>query len=232
MNQSSLSAPLAALPLALVATLSHAQTEGSSVPVLPTTVVTATRVAQPITDVVADVTVVDRAEIERSGASGVVDVLARLPGVSIARNGGVGANASVYIRGAETRFTAVFVDGVRVDSQSTGGATWNLIPVSQIDRIEVVRGPAAAVYGSDALGGVIQIFTRRGEAGFSPSLEVGVGSQGTRKVAASLTESTVRWTMPLARPVKAAMGSTRSLRAIRMWMAIATPLSQAAWVGN
>ncbi|MEZ5707513.1 MAG: TonB-dependent receptor [Burkholderiaceae bacterium] len=187
MNQSSLSAPLAALPLALVATLSHAQTEGSSVPVLPTTVVTATRVAQPITDVVADVTVVDRAEIERSGASGVVDVLARLPGVSIARNGGVGANASVYIRGAETRFTAVFVDGVRVDSQSTGGASWNLIPVSQIDRIEVVRGPAAAVYGSDALGGVIQIFTRRGEAGFSPSLEVGVGSQGTRKVAASLS---------------------------------------------
>lgn len=187
MTYSSLRAPLAALPLALTAAFSHAQTTPSAVPTMPTTVVTATRVAQPITDVVADVSIVDRAEIERSGASALADVLGRLPGVSIARNGGVGATASVYLRGAETRFTAVFVDGVRVDSQSTGGASWNAIPLSQVDRIEVVRGPAAAVYGSDALGGVVQIFTRRGEAGFSPSVEVGLGSQGTRKVAASVS---------------------------------------------
>jgi vitamin B12 transporter len=187
MNHTFLRAPLAALPLALIGALSHAQTTASAVPTLPTTVVTATRVAQPITDAVADVTIVDRDQIERSGAAGVADVLGRLPGISIARNGGVGATSSVYVRGAETRFTAVFVDGVRVDSQSTGGASWNAIPLSQVDRIEVVRGPAAAVYGSDALGGVIQIFTRKGEAGFAPSVEVGVGSQGTRKVAASIS---------------------------------------------
>ncbi|AOW13055.1 TonB-dependent receptor [Hydrogenophaga crassostreae] len=185
MLNSSLRAPLAALPLALLAAFSHAQT--APVPSLPTTVVTATRVAQPITDVVADVTIVDRAAIERSGATGLADVLGRLPGVSLARNGGLGATTSVYVRGAETRFTAVFVDGVRIDSQSTGGASWNAIPLSQVDRIELVRGPAAAVYGSDAMGGVIQIFTRKGEAGFSPSVEVGVGSYGTRKVAASIS---------------------------------------------
>jgi vitamin B12 transporter len=185
MLNSSLRAPLAVLPLALVAAFSHAQT--APVPSLPTTVVTATRVAQPITDVVADVTIVDRAAIERSGAVGLADVLARLPGVLLSRNGGPGTTTSVYVRGAETRFTAVFVDGVRIDSQSTGGASWNAIPLSQIDRIELVRGPAAAVYGSDALGGVIQIFTRKGEAGFSPSIEAGIGSHGTRKVAASIS---------------------------------------------
>lgn len=185
MNSRHLRAPLAVLPLALIAAFSHAQT--TPAPSLPVTVVTATRVAQPLTDVVADVTIVDRDTIDRSGATGLADLLGQLPGVSFVRNGGPGATTSVYLRGAETRFTAVFIDGVRIDSQSTGGASWNAIPLSQIDRIEVVRGPAAAVYGSDALGGVIQIFTRKGEAGFSPSIEMGFGSHGTRKLGAALS---------------------------------------------
>lgn len=204
MKNRNLSAPLAASAMAAMASLSvHAQTQTASEPTLPTVVVTATRVAQPIGDVVADVTVVDRAAIERSGATGLADVLARLPGVSFARNGGPGTTTSVYLRGAETRFTAVFVDGVRVDSQSTGGASWNAIPLSQIDRVEVVRGPAAAVYGSDALGGVIQIFTRKGEAGFLPAVEVGVGSLGTRKVAASLSgqQGAVDYAIGLSREI-------------------------------
>ena len=145
---------------------------------LPETVVTAARVEQPLSDLVADVSVIDRETIERNGANGVVDLLAKLPGVQIARNGGVGNTSSVYLRGTETRFTAVYIDGVRVDSQSTGGAPWESIPLSQIDRIEVLRGPAAAVYGSDAIGGVVQLFTRKGEAGVSPYLGVGIGSRG------------------------------------------------------
>lgn len=187
MNSHHLRAPLAVLPLALIAAFSHAQTAPVAAPSLPVTVVTATRVAQPITDVVADVTIIDRETIERSGATGLADVLARQPGVAFARNGGPGATTSVYLRGAETRFTAVFVDGVRVDSQSTGGASWNAIPLSQVDRVEIVRGPAAAVYGSDALGGVIQIFTRRGEQAFAPSVEMGLGTDGLRKLAASVS---------------------------------------------
>lgn len=175
-------ARFAALPLALAAAFpSWAQMQ------LQDVVVTATRVAQPITDVVADITILDRAAIERSGATGLADVLARVPGIAMARNGGPGTSTSVYVRGAESRFTAVFIDGVRVDSQSTGGATWNAIPLSRIDRIEVVRGPAAAIYGSDAIGGVIQIFTRKGEAGFSPSIEVGVGTHGTKKLDLALS---------------------------------------------
>jgi len=148
---------------------------------LAETVVTATRTEQPLQDLVADVTVVDRDEIERSGATSLADVLVRMPGIEMARNGGPGTSTSLYLRGSETRFTAVYIDGVRVDSQSTGGAPWEAIPLAQIDRVEILRGPAGAVYGSDALGGVIQIFTRKGQGGFSPYAGVGLGTYGTRK---------------------------------------------------
>ena len=179
-------ARLAVLPLALAAAF-PAYSQSGPTPQLKETVVTAMRVAQPLSDVVADVSIIDRAQIERSGAVGVADVLKRLPGVEISRNGGPGTTTSVFLRGAETRFTAVYIDGVRVDSQSTGGASWEAIPLSLIDRIEVLRGPAAAVYGSDALGGVIQIFTKRGEAGFAPFVGVGLGSYNTRKADAGFS---------------------------------------------
>ena len=156
-------------------------------PSLQDTVVTATRTEQPLADLVADVSIVDRETIEGSGATGLADVLARLPGIEISRNGGVGNASSVFLRGAESRFTAVYIDGVRIDSQSTGGAQWEQIPLSQIDRIEVLRGPAAAVYGSDAIGGVIQLFTRRGEGPARPSVGVGIGNQGTRKIEAGIS---------------------------------------------
>lgn len=155
---------------------------------LQDTVVTATRVAQPLSDLLADVSIIDRERIELSGAVGVADVLARQPGIEMIRNGGPGNSTSVSIRGAESRFTAVYVDGVRVDSQSTGGALWEQIPLSQIDRIEVLRGPAAAVYGSDAIGGVIQLFTKKGEPGKpAPYVGVGVGRYGLRKAEAGIS---------------------------------------------
>ena len=185
----------------------HAQ-EGSTVlaqnlraPSLADMVVTATRTPQPLADLVADVSIVDRDTIEASGATGLADVLARLPGVEIARNGGPGTTTSVFLRGAESRFTAVYIDGVRVDSQSSGGAAWEAIPLSLIERIEVLRGPAGAVYGSDALGGVIQIFTRRGEAGVAPYVGVGVGSRGTYKAEAGISgaNGTLDYALGIAR---------------------------------
>ena len=177
---------LALVPLALAAAFpSLAQTQAA--PQLKETVVTATRSAQPLSDVVADVSIIDREQIERSGAVAVADVLKRIPGIEIARNGGPGTPSSVYLRGAESRFTAVYIDGVRVDSQATGGASWETIPLALIDRIEVLRGPAAAVYGSDALGGVIQLFTQRGESGFAPFVEMGLSTHNTRKVNAGFS---------------------------------------------
>lgn len=168
-----------ALSLALLCALPLSAAAQDSAATLPVTVVTATRTEQPLVDLVADVTVIDSAQIERSGASALADVLSQLPGLELVRNGGPGGSSSLYIRGAETRFTAVYVDGVRVDSQSTGGASWESIPLAQIDRIEVLRGPASAVYGSDAMGGVVQIFTRKGEGPFKPYAGVGLASYGS-----------------------------------------------------
>ncbi len=181
-------ARLAALPFALAAVFpAFAQRAAESA--LAETVVTATRVAQPLSDLVADVSIVDRQTIERSGATGVADLLARQPGVEIVRNGGIGNSSSVFIRGAESRFTAVYIDGVRIDSQSTGGAAWEAIPLAQIDRIEVLRGPAAAVYGSDAIGGVIQLFTKKGEGPATPYVGVGIGSHNLRRTEAGVSGS-------------------------------------------
>ena len=156
-------------------------------PTLSEAVVAATRTPQPLADLVADISIVDRETIENSGATGLADVLARLPGVEISRNGGPGTTTGVFLRGAESRFTAVYIDGVRIDSQSTGGAPWESIPLGLIDRIEVLRGPAGAVYGSDALGGVVQIFTKRGENGVSPYVSVGVGNHHTTKAEAGVS---------------------------------------------
>ncbi|WP_240920630.1 TonB-dependent receptor domain-containing protein [Rubrivivax sp. JA1026] len=152
-------------------------------------VITASRLEERLSQTLADVSLVDRAAIERSGASSVADLLARLPGIEISRNGGPGGSTSVYIRGGETRHTAVYVDGVRVDSQSTGGAAWEQIALDRIERVEVLRGPAAAVYGSDAVGGVVQVFTRRGQGALRASGGLGWGSRGSRLADAGLSGS-------------------------------------------
>lgn len=152
-------------------------------------VITANRTPQPLSSVLADVSVVEREDIERSGAFGVADLLARLPGIEFARNGGPGATTSLFIRGSETRHTAVYIDGVRVDSQSTGGAAWEQIPLDQIERIEVLRGPAAAVYGSDAVAGVVQLFTKRGKGAARPTAALTVGSYNTVQARAGISGS-------------------------------------------
>ena len=188
----------AALPLAVscalagASSLAWAQADVTTVAQLnavnlPDTVVTATRVAQPLSDVLADVTLIDRPRIEDSGAVTISDLLARQPGLELSRSGGPGTATGVFLRGAETRFTAVYIDGVRVDSQATGGAPWEAISLAQVERIEIVRGPAAAVYGSDAVAGVVQIFTRQGEGPFTPYVGVGAGSRRTGKLEAGFS---------------------------------------------
>jgi vitamin B12 transporter len=162
--------------------------QSQAVSTLDKVVVTATRVAQPLSELVADVTVVDRYQIERSGAVGVADLLAHLPGLEIGRSGGVSGTTSVFLRGGNTQHTAVYLDGVRLDAQSgSGGVAWESIPLAQIDRIEVLRGPAGAVYGSDAINGVIQLFTRKGEGQVTPYVGIGVGSLGLRKLEAGIS---------------------------------------------
>lgn len=149
-------------------------------------VVTATR--QPISAdaALASVDVIERDEIARAGHSSLLGLLASRPGVQMARNGGPGSNGSVFIRGANSGHTLVLVDGVRIGSATSGSPVLETIPLEAVERIEILRGPGSALYGADALGGVIQVFTRKGREGFQPSVRVGAGSDGAREASATL----------------------------------------------
>jgi len=151
-----------------------------------TIVVTATRQKQRADEVLARVEVIDRQEIENAGQSTLVELLRSQPGIRISTNGGPGSSASIFMRGAESRHTLVLIDGMRIGSATTGQPTLEAIPLGIIDHIEIVRGPASALYGSEAIGGVIQIFTRKGMEGFHPEVFVGYGSDNTVKANASL----------------------------------------------
>ncbi|WP_110402202.1 TonB-dependent receptor domain-containing protein [Sphaerotilus hippei] len=150
-------------------------------------IISATRVPQRISQAIADVSVFSREDLDRRATGNVADLLRSAAGFEISRNGGPGGITSCFVRGAESRFVAVLIDGVRVDSQSTGGAPWEALPLSQIDRIEVVRGGVGAIYGSDALGGVVQIFTRKGEPGLAFDFGAGLGNNGLRKLDARVS---------------------------------------------
>jgi vitamin B12 transporter len=141
-------------------------------------IVTATRTAITADEALSSVTVITRADIERLQPLSVPDLLTGLPGVSFANTGGYGQQTSLFMRGSNSTHTLLLVDGVRVGSVSAGLAAFEQIPVEQIDRIEVVRGPRSSLYGADAIGGVIQIFTRRGsrDGGLQPSFSVTTGS--------------------------------------------------------
>lgn len=149
-------------------------------------VVTATR--QPISAdaALASVDVIERDEIARAGHSSLLGLLASRPGVQMARNGGPGSSGSLFIRGANSGHTLLLIDGVRIGSATSGSPALETIPLELIERIEILRGPGSALYGADALGGVIQVFTRKGRAGFQPAARVGAGTDGAREASASL----------------------------------------------
>lgn len=150
-------------------------------------VVTATRTPQPRETLIADVSVIDNDEIKRSGQSSLIEVLQRQPGIEITSNGGAGTTSGIFIRGTNTNHVVVVVDGVRIQSATLGTTTFENIPTELIDRIEILRGPASSLYGPDAIGGVIQIFTKKGQQGFKPYASLGVGSYDTRVANAGLS---------------------------------------------
>ncbi|RZL91690.1 MAG: TonB-dependent receptor [Variovorax sp.] len=167
----------------------HAQT---AAPALPETVVTATRTPTRVDEVIADVVVIDRAKIEQMANRTLTEILARTAGVQVSSTGGAGKTSSVYIRGTEARHTILLIDGVRYGSASLGTPSWDNIPVDMIDRIEVVKGPASALYGSDGVGGVVQVFMRRGEPGesaFRPRVSTTLGTRSYNQATAGFTGS-------------------------------------------
>lgn len=154
---------------------------------LAAVVVTATRQATRANELIADVTVIEREAIEQAGSSTIGELLGRQAGVQVVSTGGAGATTTVFIRGANSGHTLLLVDGLRFGSSTTGQPAFETIPLSQIERIEILRGPAGAIYGADAIGGVIQIFTRRGESAPHFDAFAGIGSQGTVEGAAGFS---------------------------------------------
>jgi vitamin B12 transporter len=147
-------------------------------------VVTASRIPQPKESVIADVTVINQEEIERAGQSTFIELLQRQPGIEISSNGGAGTISSIFMRGTNSNQIVTLIDGVRLNSLTDGATYFGNIPLSQIERIEILRGPASSLYGQDAVGGVIQIFTKKIEGQPRFNAAVGYGSYNTKSAEA------------------------------------------------
>ncbi|PTQ70973.1 TonB-dependent receptor domain-containing protein [Pseudomonas sp. GV071] len=164
-----------ALPALLLPLLAQAQSNDDALK-LEEMVITSGRNAEPLNQATAAATVFTRADIERLQPSSITELLTRVPGVQLVQNGGRGSNTSLFIRGSSNTQSLILVDGQRIGSASDGGASLQFLSLEQIERIEVVRGSRSALYGSDAIGGVVQIFTRRGSSGLQPRLAMSAGS--------------------------------------------------------
>ena len=143
-------------------------------------VITSGRMPEPQAQATAATTVFERDDIERLQVSSVAELLQRVPGLSVVRTGGTGSQTGVFLRGTSTAQTLVLVDGQRIAAASSGTSSLEFLAPEQIERIEVVRGARSALYGSDAIGGVIQIFTRKGDdQGLAPYVRLAAGSDST-----------------------------------------------------
>lgn len=172
-------APIAAL-LAAFALPVHSQNDDA-------VVITASRSEQRVRDAIPHTTIITSREIRDSGAVDLPALLRREAGIELSQNGGVGTTSSTFLRGTATNQVLVLIDGVRVSSLTTGATALDQLMLDQIERVEVVRGGVSSLYGSGAIGGVIQVFTRRGQTEPGASIDLGAGEQGTRRLRASFS---------------------------------------------
>jgi vitamin B12 transporter len=176
---------LGALPTFLLASAgAQAQSDAATV------VVTATRTIQSIDDALSSVTIITRADIQARQATSVQELLTGEAGVQISNNGGLGKATALFLRGTDADQVLVLVDGVKLTSATLGTTAFEYLPVEEIDRIEVVRGPRSSLYGSEAVGGVIQIFTHRGQGEPQLTASAGGGSHNTENTSAGFSGST------------------------------------------
>lgn len=180
----------AAVAATLALPAATALANGNGATDLDEILVTATRTPITLQDSIVPAQVIDRAEIKRSQATSLTALLRGRAGIDIGNQGGLGKISTVFMRGTESDHVLVLVDGIRIGSATAGLASFQDLPVEQIERIEIVRGPRSSLYGSEAIGGVIQIFTRRGGEGLQQSLRLGVGSHNLREASAGFSNST------------------------------------------
>lgn len=151
--------------------------------------ITPTRTAQTADASLAAVTVIERKQIEQQQARSLQELLTGLPGISLSNSGGIGQITSLFLRGTESDHVLVLIDGVKMGSTTSGTTAFQDFPLEQIERIEIVRGPRSSLYGSEAIGGVIQIFTRKGKGPTKPTVAIGAGSQGSYQVSVGISGS-------------------------------------------
>ena len=199
-----LTAPRAALGVIIViAPLSPALADPTVVDLPPLDIVTTPdRVPEPISQTGTSISVVPGSEIEKFGTQNVAEVLREVPGVDVVETGGVGQPTSVSLRGAGAERTLVLIDGLPIgDPIGNGGDgsfDFGTLTAADIERVEVLRGPQSALYGSDAMGGVINIITRKGTKKPRRSVSVEVGSYGTIDTRGSISGVDDRWTYSVA----------------------------------
>ncbi|MCO4052791.1 MAG: TonB-dependent receptor [Bosea sp.] len=190
----------------------HSQTSPQQVPepVLEVTV-TANRLPTAIQRTGSAITVIPRAEIERTNPTSLVDVLRNVAGVSLTEAGGPGATSDIRLRGANPNHTLVLIDGVRINdpAQASGEFDAAIIAPSLIERIEVLRGPQSALYGSDAIGGVVNIITKRGRGQPTFSIGVEAGSYGTINTVGSATGTIGPWSFAFSGTAQRSDGFSR-----------------------
>ncbi len=150
-------------------------------------IVTPTRMSQSLDQTIADTTVINEREIRNSGASDVPTLLRSVAGVDVIQSGGLGKVSSVFMRGTNSNQVLVLLDGVRINSATAGTTALEHIMLDSIERIEVVRGNVSSLYGSEAIGGVIQLFTKRGHGAPEFNASIGLGSHGTQHLAAGFS---------------------------------------------
>jgi vitamin B12 transporter len=136
-----------------------------------------TRAPTALDRVVADVVVLERDQIRATSADSVEDLLRRVGGIQLSRNGGPGQNAGISIRGSSVSNTLVLIDGVRIGSATVGQTDLAAISLAQLERVEIMRGPGSSLYGADAIGGVVNIVTRRGDSDAALNAKLAVGNQ-------------------------------------------------------
>ncbi len=146
---------------------------------LPTIVVTATRTAHTVDQTLTPVTVLTQDDITQSGALTVPDLLKQVPGVDFSSSGGLGHLTGMSLRGTNTNHVLLLIDGIPMSSATTGAPSWEYLQLAAADRIEVVRGPGSSLYGSSAIGGIVQIMTPRGEGPAQPEASLQMGSHST-----------------------------------------------------
>ena len=171
--------------LALAAAFTSVPAFAQPSPEAETVVVTASRTAQRMRDAIPHTTILTRKDIRDSQAIDLPSLLRREAGFEYSQSGGIGALTGIFMRGGRSAQTLFLVDGVRIEDASSGQSAIQHLLLDDVERIEVVRGNVSALYGSGAIGGVVQVFTRRGRGTPAPSAEVTLGERGTSKISAS-----------------------------------------------